>query len=171
MKHAKGKTLRLPSWEELQFWLRQPISIWIVTGLLALLILLQWVQLIARMGTGSAGITEQLPHIAVVTPKDIGKFHWFGQYQLVDANYLPMTQLNLDLQGILFSANPAKTQALIAFPGQAPKVYHKGDHLLGNVIIKQILQNSVILDQNGELEKLPLKQLELQFAPPPKGLE
>lgn len=163
--------LKLPSREQLQFWLRQPITIHLVTGLLGVLIFIQWIYVIVQIDAGTTKIPEQVHHIALVKPIDIGKFHWFGQYQMVDANYLPVTELNLELQGILFSTTPSKAQALIAFPGQAPKVYHKGDQLLGNVVIKQILQNSVILDQNGNLEKLLLKKPELQFAPPPAGLE
>jgi len=91
--------------------------------------------------------------------------HLFGFYQTVDN--LRDTDLNLQLQGVLFATPLARSQALIAAPGAELKSYELGDSVPGGAIIDSFLPDGVILKRNGDLEKLPLKRpvLEWQSVP------
>lgn len=100
---------------------------------------------------------------------DIPGWHLFGNYAIVKAKLLPQSQLNLTLEGIFYSSNPQQSQALIATTDVPVKIYKIGAELPGGAKVKEILPDSVIIEQNNKLANLPLKKPRLKFAPKPKG--
>lgn len=96
----------------------------------------------------------------------------FGDYipkTLVDLNVKP-SGLNMALVGVLFSPKQKGSQALISVANSSANTYVVGDTLPGNVTIKQITPDGVVLEHAGELESLSLPKDELTFDPPPQPL-
>lgn len=101
--------------------------------------------------------------------KQIPDRHLFGGSGIKTAN-LPITSLQLRLIGIV-QANPASaSRVIISEAGQPGKIYQAGDSLSSDVHIKIITTNSVILENGGHIEKLPLSRQPLLFQGMPKNL-
>ncbi len=94
-------------------------------------------------------------HTSIKPAPKIGALHLFGLYQMNTAALLPIAQLGLTLQGILYASQPALSQAIIASANGEAKAYKIGDSING-VVIKQILANDVIIESNDALQRLPL---------------
>lgn len=99
-------------------------------------------------------------------------WHLFGQTPLTPANEqnVPLSSLNLTVNGIFYQKDNKKSQAIITDANGNSKLYKVGDIVPGGVTLYDILPNSVIVESNGQLEKITLSGRELQFAPPPQGL-
>lgn len=93
----------------------------------------------------------------------VGSLHLFGVYQMHDASVLPIAQLGLTLQGILYATDSKNSQAIIAAASGTAKTYKIGDNING-ATIKQILQTDVILESGGILQRLPLIRPKLDLA-------
>ena len=115
----------------------------------------------------SVSLADDRESIAASPLPNIAAWHMFGDYTTIRAALLPKTQLNLTLEGIFFTKNSQQSQAIIAVPGQAAKVYRQGQAVPGGAVIKEILVQGVVLQLGGELQLLPLKLFHLQFAPSP----
>ncbi len=86
----------------------------------------------------------------------ISKLHLMGIYDEKTAD-IPATQLQLTLQGTVIDVNDStQSRALIYSPGQPTKVYKVGDLVPGNAKIEKINRQFIILNDNGELQKLSL---------------
>lgn len=79
---------------------------------------------------------------------------------------LPEASLALSLQGILFDANPADRRAIIGGDGPRIESRRVGDDLRG-ATIKFIEARRVVVEQNGELKALLLKEPKLNVTAPP----
>lgn len=91
--------------------------------------------------------------------------HLFGQ--AFNGN-VPITNLQLKVTGIVKfdgNANAADSKAYISISGQPSKIYQIGDNLPYGVKIYDISENSVILENDGRLEKLPMPRQKLHFKP------
>lgn len=94
--------------------------------------------------------------------------HLYGQ-TANSIHALPITSLQLRLTGIL-KANPqAFSRVLISENNQPAKIYQTGDVLSSGVKIDTITNDGVILENDTQLEKLPLKRPALFFRNPPKS--
>ena len=96
----------------------------------------------------------------------------FGDYlpaRVNDLNVKP-SNLNISLVGVLFSAHPEESQMLIALADGQALIYHQGELMPGEVKIKKITPDGVVLEHDGELESLSLPKNELQFEAPAKAL-
>ena len=78
---------------------------------------------------------------------------------------VPITNLQLRVTGIVKVNNEQEnnSKAYISMSGQSSKIYQVGDSLLNGVKIYAISNDSVILETDGRLEKLPLPREILQF--------
>ena len=101
---------------------------------------------------------------------DLPKWHLFGQAPISDGAKVPDTRLQLNLLGIMQAGDPQYSQAIISAANGESKVYGIDDELPGGAKLKQVLSRSVIIERDGELEKLALPVSKLEFAPPPSGL-
>lgn len=96
--------------------------------------------------------------------------HLFGRWIQV-GNNVPVTSLELRITGTVKGVgknskhNGEPSKVYISISGQPSKIYEEGDVLPSGVKIYDITPTMVIIENNGELEKLPLPRDRLQFAP------
>lgn len=104
-------------------------------------------------------------------PIQLASMHLFGLFS-DDFDDLPETQLQLSLQGTGVDPHNAKlSSAIIASSGSNnASIYHIDDNLPGGALIKDILFDRIVIDNNGELQKLSMKIPTLQNQPPSQGL-
>lgn len=135
----------------------------ILTTIFAILIILQLLQLFSVF---EAGLSIKIPTPTSTTPlqpsPNIAHWHLFGLYERSIQN-IPITRLQLTLEGTVVNVvNPKNSYALISSPGQPTKIYKIGQTLPGGAIIRQILKDRIIIDENGNLESLLLPIPKLQ---------
>jgi len=97
--------------------------------------------------------------------------HLFGISATGD---MPVTNLELRVTGIARETNEANenvSKAYISIAGAPSKIFQVGDTLPDGVKIYQITTDTVILENAGQLEKLPLPREKLQFKPRDADLE
>ena len=100
---------------------------------------------------------------------NIANLHLMGIYDTKTAT-LPTTQLQLTLQGtVVNTSDSTQSRALIASPDQPTKVYQIGDVVPGDAKIEKIDMHFVILDNNGQLQKLRLPSQVLPNIELPKN--
>ncbi|MCD6039388.1 MAG: hypothetical protein K0S27_788 [Gammaproteobacteria bacterium] len=76
---------------------------------------------------------------------------------------LPITSLELRLVGVVQGNSESASRAMISEASRAAKIYHVGDSLTPGVYIKAITPDSVILENDNHIEKLPLLRPPLRF--------
>ena len=99
--------------------------------------------------------------------KQIPDLHLFGQDITATGN-MPITNLQLRVTGIVREENASKekvSKAYISISGGPGKIYQVGDSLPDGVRIYEITPDTVILENGGRLEKLPLPREHLEFKP------
>jgi len=95
---------------------------------------------------------------------ELPKQHLFGSaIHSSNTNNLPITNLQLSLIGIIQSQPESKSSVIISSAGQPGKVYFIGDKISETLEVGAITKDGVILENNGRLEKLPLKRQKLAF--------
>lgn len=148
-----------------------------VAGLCGIWIILNLIETSAvvfyRTPTNLSHRTQAAPSNAQATLlEQIPSWHLFGQTPITPANEknIPLSSLNLTLNGIFYQKDKKQSQALITDANGGSKLYKIGDLVPGGVTLYDILPDSVIVESDGQLEKLSLSGRELEFAPPPQGL-
>lgn len=98
---------------------------------------------------------------------NIAAWHLMGDYQLpLDA--IPASESALQLVGIM-KAEPLEQSQVIILTNQEEKVYQLGQTLPNGAVLKQILDDAVVIEQSGRLERLLLPKTELEFKPLPNA--
>lgn len=98
--------------------------------------------------------------------------HLFGQ--AVAKTDMPITNLQLRVTGIVKVESEQYgtfSKAYISISGQPSKIYQIGDSLPYGVKVYDITADTVILENDGQFEKLPLPREPLKFKPMPKPIE
>jgi type II secretory pathway component PulC len=93
--------------------------------------------------------------------------HVFGQ-SFSETGSAPITNLQLRVTGIMSvtpEENGSLSKAYISMAGQSSKIYRTGDSLPYGVKIYAITPDTVILENEGHLEKLALLRERLEFKP------
>lgn len=147
-----------PQFTKIQKNPKTPLFISLFFALLIFSVCIQWI---------SVFFIDYIPAIpkrtTTTTPIiSIGNLPIFGHYQQT-LDDLPITTLPLLLKGTIVVLNdPQQSLAIISASDRKTKDYKMGDMLPGNAVIKQIDQDTVIIDHNGMLEKilLPIHLLE-----------
>lgn len=93
--------------------------------------------------------------------------HVFGK---AGAQGLPITSLQLRLLGIIKAVPNKYSRVIISEKNQPGKVYQVGDILSSGIRVYEINDDSVVLDNGGNLETLPLERPGLEFQGKPKSL-
>ncbi len=103
---------------------------------------------------------------------NLNSLHIFGLYQPanVDPNQLPKSTLNIQLNGVFVAVPKNLSQAVLTVPGEKQKVYYEGEELPGNAKLYRILNNSVIIQYNGELQSLLLPEQQIELGTHPASL-
>ena len=148
----------------MNFDFQELISNWrIATGALILASLIFLYTLI-NIVSGFFVTHDYLPksHVALKSTAQISiaSQHLFGDFRAK----LPMTALELSLQGVFLSSDLGQSSALISAHGAAAKLYHPGDSIGNGVILSHVLADRVLLQNSGKLELLALKREQLQFV-------
>jgi general secretion pathway protein C len=158
------RSLPVPGIEQLQEWGPK-----LASALLVIAISYTLTQLVWHM-TGNAGVTVTLPapttefqssqsrNQAVRLAGEISSAHLFGHAAAQAGDEVisaPETKLNLNLLGIL-SIGEKNGLAIIAGGGQQEKVYKVGERIPGNVTLKAVYADRVLLEGSGGLETLML---------------
>lgn len=173
--YVSNKDVIMPvelQWQQVSQQLRRQSLPKLLTILFALLLCIAVIQLVVNIWPRSAAVTTDPLLQAQVKPlPDIPSWHLFGDYGIIKAGMLPITQLDLKLEGVFYASEAAESMVLVSTPSVSVKPYHVGDSLPGGAKIKEILPNGVIIDYNNQLQNLPLKKPKLDFLPKPKGLE
>jgi type II secretory pathway component PulC len=95
--------------------------------------------------------------------------HVFGK-PMQAVSDVPVSNLELHVTGIAKSTAKDKTgisSAYISISNQPSKIFHVGDVVYAGVKLYDISDDAVVLQNNGKLEKLPLKRTKLEFKPRP----
>lgn len=95
----------------------------------------------------------------------IPSHHIFGKSA---GGKIPISSLELHVTGIVKVENEdgkEVSKAYISQAGQPAKIYQVGDKVTNGVKIYSINADTIILDNGGELEKLPLPREPLVFKP------
>ncbi len=93
------------------------------------------------------------------------QIHLFG-HALRGAGDMPISNLQLRVTGIVEVASNAmgqQSKAYISMAGEREKIFRVGDSLPYGVKIYAITADAIILENEGQLEKLPLARAKLQF--------
>src|SRR3990167_2137995 len=96
---------------------------------------------------------------AVKTPS-LPELHIFGQSY--SNSEVPISSLQLVITGIVKSEGEA-SKVYLSLAGQPSKIYQEGDSLPYGVKIYAITADTIILENNGHLEKVPLNREKLVF--------
>lgn len=114
--------------------------------------------------------TAALPIIAKVDQANevisgIPGYHIFGK----PINQMPITNLQMSVTGIVKVATQSglTSKAYLSIDGAPGKIYKLGDVLPNGVKIYSISDDAVILENDGEFEKLPLPREKLKFKSKP----
>lgn len=94
--------------------------------------------------------------------------HIFGHSG--DTGAVPITSLQLQLVGVIQATPEEFSRVIISRAGNPGKVYRIGDSLTSGVKINAVTPTGVILDNGGNLEKLPLSRQPLLFQDKPKSI-
>jgi len=80
----------------------------------------------------------------------------FGRIGGADQPIVATSATHLRLAGVIAETDPAAGQAIIADSGSPAKVYRVGNTLPGNLVLRAVHADHVILDRGGALERLDL---------------
>jgi type II secretory pathway component PulC len=99
-------------------------------------------------------------------------WHLFGQTPLTVTTVanIPLSSLNIVLNGIFYQADAKKSQALMTDANGNTQLYSIGDIVSGGAKLYDILPDNVVIERDGQLEKLVLPDRQLTFSPAPQGL-
>ncbi len=100
------------------------------------------------------------------------KIAFFGDYvpqNLSDAD-VKQSRLDLTVVGIIFSDSEEASHVIIRTSDGREQTFGIGDALPGDVIIKRITSDGVLIGRNGSLERLNLPKNALTFEPPAQPL-
>lgn len=81
----------------------------------------------------------------------------FGVFQsevVVVQENVPVTNLNLELQGIFTADDPDDSTAIVAQKGQSGQLYGIGDRLPGNATLEAVHPNYILIKRGARTEKL-----------------
>ncbi|MDF1655590.1 MAG: type II secretion system protein N [Coxiellaceae bacterium] len=98
-------------------------------------------------------------------PVNLADEHIFGLFS-DDFDDLPETQLQLTLQGTgVDNKNTSASIAIISSPSQKARLFHIGDDVPGDAEIRDILFDRIVINNNGELQKLSMHVPALKNQP------
>lgn len=148
-----------------------PLGISAILGLFALMMLIyagnQWYQdwVLAHQAINQSTNLPQDESAKLIA--ELPNAHLFGQ-NFTASGDVPVTSLQLRVTGIVkidTEDNDVISKAYISVSGKPSKIYQTGDRLPDGVKIYAITDDTVILENEGRLEKLPLPREKLIFKP------
>lgn len=151
---------------------------WIVFSLLsffALLIIAEYSSLLFPLIPASS-FTAEDTSLAHVTPTnalhDLETSSLFGAYVTDDLHDDNVKRSTLDatLVGILLGNSMKESQVIIRLSNGEEKTYRIEEKIAGDAIIKRIMDEGILVEHHGNLERLSLPKNDLIFEPVAKPL-
>lgn len=142
-----------------------------VIGLIALFSLLtvgeylKWFFMPSLLQTASPVESLTVPMDKKDSFIDLFNSSLFGVYIPNDLNQIKQSMLNITLAGILLGAHSADSQVIIRSAEGDEKNYKINDLIPGDVLIKKIMADGILVEHNGSLERINLPEDELTFDP------
>lgn len=135
----------------------------VITAITLIYICRQWYGDFQLAHAPTARLTPSTTNETSALIAQLPDYHLFGKGMAG----LPITSLQLLVTGIvkIDDEHGSYSKAYISISGQPSKIYQVGDELPGGVRVYNISNDTVILENDGELEKLPLPRQPLQFKP------
>ncbi len=128
----------------------------LITAGLSILFCLLWIWHLGDQFFSNSKAYSSNTSRAMVASPDISQWHLFGRFDASLAN-LPATHLQLTLEGTIWDPGSQQlSRALISAPGVITKSYKIGQLLPGGASLRRILNDNVVLDNNGSYESLRL---------------
>lgn len=136
----------------------------ILFGLLILIKLISGITFFFK-GNANSKQTQNTTQAQSEKTIDLTRYHLFGMYtpKNLDPNQLPKATLDLTLNGVFLAVPEKYSQAVLTAPGENQKVYNVGDDLPEGAKLYQVLNNSVIILYNGQLQQLLLPEPKVKF--------
>jgi general secretion pathway protein C len=96
----------------------------------------------------------------------------FGVYVSndVDGDDVKKSTLNITLVGILLEHVPDQSQVIIRSSSGEERNYKVNDKIPGGALIKRIMSGGILVEHEGNLERVSLQKNELIFEPVAKPL-
>ncbi len=126
---------------------------------------------VEESGQPASGISSLLTRVsptALSVGQQIPQWHLFGQ---ADAEVvsdvpeeLPETNLQLTLRGLIAAPDMALARAIVADPAGLDNFYKVGDTLPGNVTLKEIHGDRIVIQRGGRYETLTLPKASLSMS-------
>ena len=131
---------------------RIPLGVLVFIGLIFLVYLVSWV--------GDFHVMPAQSGPSAITPvppvSSLSQWHLFGAYNDSFAD-VPETTLALTLEGIMMDlSNDKQSYVIVSSPGTPAMPYKIGDPLPGGATLSKILQQQVIIDDQGTAQSLSL---------------
>lgn len=109
-------------------------------------------------------ISQPVVHLAVrnlnadAKRLDLSQLELFGHHQYRgQSSYMPLSQLNLILDSVMFSASePSQSFASLSAQNQPSKVFRPGDEILPGIVLDKVRDDSVVISNNHRLELIKL---------------
>ena len=142
------------------------ICLAMLTGVTLLYALWQWVDDWRLIHQALPSLPD-IKTIQAINLENIPTAHLFGQSP-AKITEVPISSLHLQVTGIVKiedSADDKASKVYLSISGQPSKIYRIGDSVSDGVKIDSITADTVILENNGRFEKLPLHREALQFKP------
>ena len=115
---------------------------------------------LAHHKTSPVALLKSQPDDQVAQVNALPLRHLFGQ-AIHSVGNMPLTNLQLHLTGIVHGY--AESKAYIAIASQPGKIYRTGDRLSDGAKIYAITDDTVVLQNDGRLEKITLARHPLEF--------
>jgi type II secretory pathway component PulC len=90
--------------------------------------------------------------------------HLFGKPAAPSLSNVPISSLQLSVTGII-KTNNGQSKVSISRAGAPSKIYKIGDVVTSGVKIYDITADTIVLENDGRMEKLPMVREKLQFKP------
>lgn len=120
-------------------------------------------------------VTPKLSASPVTKPTGINallRTPLFGDYlpPNIQEGDIQQSMLNVKVVGVLFAPSEADSQVILDLANGKERVFHLGDTIPGDAVIKRITQEQIVVDHKGRLERISLPKEDIQLEEPPGPL-
>jgi general secretion pathway protein C len=162
---------------DIHYFLSSKHAKWLIISLIfffSLLTLTEFISLFWISFTPQASSEEE--HLVAPTQKNsfdsILSASLFGVYVAndLDGDNVKKSTLNISLVGILLESSPDESQVIIRSANGEEQNYKVDDKIPGGALIKRIMSGGILVEHEGNLERVSLPKNELIFEPLAKPL-
>lgn len=164
---------------EIQHWLTKRAVFRTVLAIILITLIWLWldgIRFFYRIQQASIinqpSLPEKLPLPSPMQYGALARASLFGEYMPdnIHDGSIKASLLNVEVVGIVFSPKEKDSQVILRLSDNEERVYHVGEQLRDGVVIKRITPQGLLIEREGELERLSLPKDELTFEPVPPPL-